>query len=83
MAHQKLGIVERKRNRGNSVTDIHHVVGENWDGIGNKTWPNVFQVSAHMPSSPTVTTEGRKEFQAILKYSPYWNKNSIRVNKKI
>ena len=70
MAHQKLGMVGRKRNRGNGVTDIHQVGGM---GLGNKTWPNVFQVSAHMPSSPSVTTEGRKEFQAILKHSPYWN----------
>ena len=72
VAHQKLGMVERKRNRGNGVTDIHQVGGMR---LGTKRGPTCFKFQPICRPRHRLRQKEEKSFKQYL--------NTVRTGTRI
>ena len=72
VAHQKLGMVGRKRNRGNGVTDIHQVGGM---GLGTKRGPTFFKFQPICRPRHPLRQKEEKSFKQYL--------NTVRTGTRI
>ena len=71
-AHQQLGMVERKRNRGNGVTDIHQVGGMR---LGTKRGPTFFKFQPICRPRHRLRQKEEKSFKQYL--------NTVRTGTRI
>ena len=72
VAHQQLGMVERKRNRGNGVTDIHQVGGMR---LGTKRGPTFFKFQPICRPRHRLRQKEEKSFKQYL--------NTVRTGTRI